>query len=108
MEMGYIVIRFHHKADWKDILRQHPDIFGAVPHMSAATLSNPGTLIHARGREWIVLPDSSEELLMVRPVGGLDEEVTGLLPSVEPVEQRHLLLPHAQRPRRLSGGRAVA
>jgi ATP-dependent helicase YprA (DUF1998 family)/very-short-patch-repair endonuclease len=31
MEMGYIVIRFHHKADWKDILRQHPDIFGAVP-----------------------------------------------------------------------------
>ena len=31
METGYIVIRFHHKADWKDILRQHPDIFGAVP-----------------------------------------------------------------------------
>jgi very-short-patch-repair endonuclease len=31
MEAGYIVIRFHHKADWKNILRQHPDIFGAVP-----------------------------------------------------------------------------
>ena len=31
MEVGYIVIRFHHKADWKEILRQHPDIFGAVP-----------------------------------------------------------------------------
>jgi len=31
METGYIVIRFHHRADWKDILRQHPDIFGAVP-----------------------------------------------------------------------------
>ena len=28
MEMGYIVIRFHHKADWKDIFRSHPDIFG--------------------------------------------------------------------------------
>jgi ATP-dependent helicase YprA (DUF1998 family)/very-short-patch-repair endonuclease len=28
MEMGYIVIRFHHKADWKDIVRRHPDIFG--------------------------------------------------------------------------------
>lgn len=28
MEMGYVVIRFHHKADWKEILRRHPDIFG--------------------------------------------------------------------------------
>lgn len=28
MEMGYIVIRFHHKDDWLDIFRRHPDIFG--------------------------------------------------------------------------------
>lgn len=28
MEMGYIVIRFHHKADWTKIFRHHPDIFG--------------------------------------------------------------------------------
>jgi hypothetical protein len=28
METGYIVIRFHHKADWADIVRHHPDIFG--------------------------------------------------------------------------------
>jgi ATP-dependent helicase YprA (DUF1998 family)/very-short-patch-repair endonuclease len=28
MEMGYIVIRFHHKADWREIFRRHPDIFG--------------------------------------------------------------------------------
>lgn len=28
MEMGYIIIRFHHKADWTDIFRKHPDIFG--------------------------------------------------------------------------------
>ncbi len=28
MEMGYIVIRFHHMADWKEIFRRHPDIFG--------------------------------------------------------------------------------
>lgn len=31
LEMGYIVIRFHHKADWKQIIRQHPDIFGPLP-----------------------------------------------------------------------------
>jgi len=28
MEMGYIVIRFHHKAEWNEIFRRHPDIFG--------------------------------------------------------------------------------
>ncbi len=29
MEVGYIVIRFHHRADWNEIFRRHPDIFGA-------------------------------------------------------------------------------
>ena len=48
-------------------------------------LARPGTLVHARGREWVVLPESTEAVLMVRPVGGLDEEVVGILPAVEPV-----------------------
>lgn len=64
--------------------------------MSTAALFNPGTLIHARGREWVVLPDSSEELLMVRPLGGLDEEVTGLLPAVETVTSARFSLPTRQ------------
>ena len=61
--------------------------------MSTTTLSKPGTLIHARGREWVVLPDSSDALLLVRPVGGLDEEITGILPSIEPVESTTFQLP---------------
>jgi very-short-patch-repair endonuclease len=28
MEMGYIVIRFHHRANWSEIFGRHPDIFG--------------------------------------------------------------------------------
>ncbi len=28
IESGYIVIRFHHKANWPEILGQHPDVFG--------------------------------------------------------------------------------
>ncbi len=28
MQMGYIVVRFHHKEDWKAIFLRHPDIFG--------------------------------------------------------------------------------
>ena len=31
--------------------------------MSTAILSKPGTLIQARGREWVVLPDSTDDLL---------------------------------------------
>jgi len=30
MEAGYVVIRFHHSADWDAIFRKHPDIFGVV------------------------------------------------------------------------------
>ena len=61
--------------------------------MITPTLSNPGTLINACGREWVVLPESTDALLIVRPVGGLDEEVTGILPSVEPVESATFRLP---------------
>ncbi len=28
METGYLVIRFHHKADWNEIFPRHPDVFG--------------------------------------------------------------------------------
>jgi very-short-patch-repair endonuclease len=28
IEAGYIVVRFHHRADWTDVFRRHPDIFG--------------------------------------------------------------------------------
>ena len=61
--------------------------------MSTASLSKPGTLVNARGREWVVLPDSTDELLMLRPVGGLDEEIAGVLPTVEPVQSASFSLP---------------
>ena len=59
MEIGYIVIRFHHKADWHDDLPSPSGHLRGTTHMSTATLSKPGTLIHARGREWVVLPEST-------------------------------------------------
>ena len=61
--------------------------------MSTLSLAEPGTLVQARGREWVVLPDSTDELLMLRPVGGLDEEVTGILTAVEAVESATFRLP---------------
>ncbi|MFE5853813.1 helicase-related protein [Streptomyces sp. NPDC056500] len=44
-----------------------------------------GSLVHARGREWVVLPDSTEDLLVLRPLGGADVDVAGVLPSLESV-----------------------
>ena len=61
--------------------------------MSTATLAKSGTLVRARGREWVVLPESTADLLMLRPVGGLDEEVTGVLPAIELVESATFPLP---------------
>lgn len=61
--------------------------------MNTGNLANPGTLIHARGREWVILPESSEELLLVRPVGGLDEEITGIIPKIETVVSSSFPLP---------------
>ncbi|GGS47069.1 helicase-related protein [Actinokineospora fastidiosa] len=46
-----------------------------------------GSLVRARGRDWVVLPDSDADLLVVRPLGGTDDEIAGILTGVEQVEQ---------------------
>jgi hypothetical protein len=75
--------------------------------MTVAALSKPGTLVQARGREWVVLPESTDEVLMVRPVGGLDEEVVGILPSIEPVESATFRLPTADDVGDFASGRLL-
>jgi superfamily II DNA or RNA helicase len=42
-----------------------------------------GALVTARGRDWLVLPDSPVGTLLVRPLGGHDDETTVLLPGVD-------------------------
>ena len=37
-----------------------------------------GSLVKARSREWIVLPESEDDLLVLRPLGGTEDEVTGI------------------------------
>ena len=39
---------------------------------------SPGKLITLRGREWIVLPTDDEEILKVKPLGGSEDEATGI------------------------------
>ena len=45
-----------------------------------------GTLVQARGREWVVLPQSqSPRFLVLRPLGGGDDEIAGVFPFLEQV-----------------------
>lgn len=57
-----------------------------------------GSLVTARGREWVVLPDSEPDFLMVRPLGGTDEEVTGIHLALEVVEPATLAAPNPADP----------
>lgn len=45
----------------------------------------PGSLVHARGRDWLVLPGASATAVLARPIGGTDAETAMLLPEVETV-----------------------
>jgi superfamily II DNA or RNA helicase len=38
----------------------------------------PGKLVSLRGRDWIVLPSDDPDLLVVKPLGGSDDEITGI------------------------------
>ena len=45
-----------------------------------------GALVQARGREWVVLPQSEPPgFLVLRPLGGGDDEVAAVFPSLEQV-----------------------
>lgn len=53
----------------------------------------PGKLVSLRGRDWIVLPSDDEHLLVVKPLGGSDEEIAGIylplgIESDQPVDAR--------------------
>jgi superfamily II DNA or RNA helicase len=46
--------------------------------VSPALRFSPGNLVTARGRKWIVLPSEDEDLLLLKPLGGSEEEVAGI------------------------------
>ncbi|MFE0852020.1 helicase-related protein [Streptomyces mutabilis] len=44
-----------------------------------------GSLVTARGREWVVLPESEPDLLVLRPLGGSDDDIAAVFPAFETV-----------------------
>jgi superfamily II DNA or RNA helicase len=57
-----------------------------------------GALVKVRDREWVVLPGSSDELLLLRPLGGTDDETTGILTGLEQVDPARFDWPDPARP----------
>ena len=64
--------------------------------MSVQVSFQPGSIVAARGREWIVLPDSDNQVLHLRPMGAAEEDKTVIFLPLEkkPVEQAHFPLPN--------------
>lgn len=66
--------------------------------MTTSAAFTPGSLVRARGREWVVLPESTADLLVLRPLGGTDDEITGIYLPLEPVEPATFTLPDPAHP----------
>jgi len=56
-----------------------------------------GSLIAARGREWVVLPDSTDDLVVARPLGGTDDEIAGICTALEEVRPASFSLPDPEK-----------
>lgn len=48
----------------------------------------PGCLVNVRGRDWVVQPSDDPELLLLKPLGGSDEETTGIFLPLELMDDR--------------------
>ncbi|GAA3214263.1 hypothetical protein GCM10020256_14950 [Streptomyces thermocoprophilus] len=52
-----------------------------------------GSLVAARGREWVVLPESAPDMLVLRPLGGSDDDIAAVFPAFEEVRPAEFAAP---------------
>jgi len=52
--------------------------------MNTEVSFQPGSLVSARGREWIVLPESDSDTLHLRPLGAAEDDATLIYLPIEP------------------------
>lgn len=48
----------------------------------------PGSLVTLRNRPWVVLPSEDPDLILLKPLGGSDEEITGIFLPVADREEK--------------------
>lgn len=53
----------------------------------------PGSIVRARGREWVVLPQSADDILQLRPIGGGDDLPTQICVALERLPVEHATFP---------------
>jgi len=57
-----------------------------------------GTIVKARGREWVVLPAGADaKIVTLKPLGGSEAEIVGILPNLEKVESARFAPPDPGR-----------
>ena len=61
---------------------------------ATAPAYNPGSIVRARDREWVVLPESTGDDLYLRALGSGDDDKIRLLAALEQVEQALFPAPH--------------
>ncbi|MFF3442544.1 DEAD/DEAH box helicase [Streptosporangium sp. NPDC002721] len=54
-----------------------------------------GSLVSARGRDWVVLPESAPDMLVLRPLGGADDDIAAVFPDFEKVTSAEFAPPAA-------------
>ncbi|MFK4265422.1 DEAD/DEAH box helicase [Streptomyces milbemycinicus] len=52
-----------------------------------------GSLVAARGREWVVLPESAPDMLVLRPLGGSEDDIAAVFPTFEEVSPAEFAAP---------------
>src|SRR5205807_1238955 len=122
-DRGYTVLRFASPDGWDALLDAYAYIFGPPTPRPAAQAPRPSfhaqqpaggseaagldldlfdprwhPLVRARDREWVVLPESAGDLLVLRPLGGAEDEVTGIYRPLEAVEPARFALPDPNAP----------
>ena len=48
----------------------------------------PGTLVRVRNRDWVVQPSNNEEVLRIKPLGGTEDEITGIFKPLITLNQK--------------------
>lgn len=67
---------------------------------------SPGALVRARGRDWVVMPADEQDVLLLRPVDGTDEDAVGIYLPIEgnAVDQAHYPAPDPEAAGDFAGG----
>lgn len=55
----------------------------------------PGALVHVRDRDWVVLPSPDDDLVLLKPLDGSEEDITGIF---RPLDFKEDLLESAEFP----------